>query len=89
MVGGTKVSANSQGTPTQLHQHQVWVFRCQISQLLWKETQKQSAGGGCDAKSNAKAPTVIHSEGWGRLIWMQTAQSQVLDALGATSHLPS
>lgn len=51
----------SQGTPTQLHQHQVWVFRCQISQILRKETQKQSAGGGCDAKSNARVPTARSS----------------------------
>lgn len=61
VVGGTKVSADSQGTPTQLHQHQVWVFRCQISQILRKETQKQSAGGGCDAKSNARVPTARSS----------------------------
>lgn len=41
----TNLPAQRQSTHTQLYKNQVWVFGCQISQLLQKETRKYSARG--------------------------------------------
>lgn len=58
----TNLPAQRQSARTQLYKNQVWVFGCQISQLLQKETRKQSARGKGDAK-HAGVPSMAHPEG--------------------------
>lgn len=59
----TNLPARQQSAPTQLHKNQVWVFGCQISQLLQRETWKESARGRGDAKHDPGAPEMVHPEG--------------------------
>lgn len=58
----TNLPAQRQSTRTQLYKNQVWVFGCQISQLLQKETQKSARGKG-NAKHHAGVPAMAYPGG--------------------------
>lgn len=78
----TNLPAQRQSAPTQLHKNQVWVFGCQISQLLQKERHGNN-------RHEAKAmPSIIR--GHQRWSTLRETSSRCYSALvnGWTGDLP-